>query len=808
MSALIPELRHALRRWGGRPGLAITVVLTLGLGIGATTAIFSVVDGVLLRPLPWREPDRLVAAYLVRPAWRTDPVLSFLWDSGFLSWPNFREMQAQRETFDAVAAWQRARPVALAGTSDLLQALNVSAEFLATLGARPYAGRAFTAAEDETTSDSVMVSYETWQNRFGGDPAIVGRRISIDEVTRTIVGVLPPRFRFEGEPPEFLIPTGTLTGQLSTNNNMLRVIARLAPGVTLEQASGRIAPILNGGQGRNERTSRLVSLPDDQLASARTPLYLLFGASLLLLLIACANVAGLLLGDAGTRRHEIAVRRALGAARWRVARQMLAESSLLAIGGGVAGLVAAGWIVPALVALAPTRLPRIDTVTIDPRVLLFAAVLSGATTILSGAVPSLAGSSSPAVDALRSGRGLTRFRSRSQRLIVSSQVALAVVLLVAAALLGETVVRLTSLPVGFDDNGLLVLSVVPSRSLAPDMPRRTQADGALLEHIRGLPGVESAAVTASPPFGTSYGSNTIEVSGRPGEFLTTQRHIVSEGFFATMRIPILRGRAFEPADAARQLFGPAAPGTEVPESLGVAIVSRELERRSLGGNALGQRIRFNRTWLDVIGVVADVKSRQYSEDAGPAFYVYTRQMPYITGSQFVVRVAGDPASLVPEIRKAVSGFDSRIGIASVETMRALMDRTVANEWYRATLSSAFGGAALVLAAIGLFALLSRAVSERQREIGIRMAVGARPVQVVRLIVAEGGMPVATGLLVGVLAALASSRVIRSQLYGVTPTDPHTFVLVSTVLIAAALTAMLLPAFRASRVEPVTTLRGD
>lgn len=252
MSALLSELRHALRRWTARPGLAITVVLTLGLGIAATTAIFSVVDGVLLRPLPWREPDRLVAAYLMRPAWRTDPVLSFLWDTGFLSWANFREVQAQ-QTFEAVAAWQRARPVALAGTSDLLQALNVSSGFLATLGARPYAGRAFTAAEDESTRDSVMVSYETWQNRFGGDPAIVGQRISIDEVAWTIVGVLPPRFRFEGEPAEFLIPTGTLTGQLSANNNILRVVARLAPGVTLEQASGSIAPILNGGQGRNER---------------------------------------------------------------------------------------------------------------------------------------------------------------------------------------------------------------------------------------------------------------------------------------------------------------------------------------------------------------------------------------------------------------------------------------------------------------------------------------------------------------------------------------------------------------------------
>jgi putative ABC transport system permease protein len=806
MSALLLEVRYAMRRWVGRPGLVVTVVLTLGLGIGATTAIFSVVDGVLLRPLPWREADRLVAAYTVRPAWRTDPVLGFLWDTGFLSWPNFRAIEAQGETFESAAAWQRARLVALAGTSDVVQALNVSSGFLPTLGVQPYAGRTFTATEDDTLSDSVMVSYETWQNRFGRDAAIVGRRVSIDEVMRTIVGVLPPRFRFEGEPAEFLIPTGTTPR--SPDNNVFREIARLTSGVTLAQASSRIAPLLNGGQGRNERQSRLVSLPDDQLASARAPLYLLFGASLLLLLIACANVAGLLLGDAGTRRHEIAVRRALGAARWPVARQMLTESVLMAIGGGLAGLVAAWWIVPALVALAPTRLPRIDTVAIDARVLMFAAALSGLTTILFGAMPSLMGSSSPAVDALRSGRGMARFRGRSQRMIVSCQVALAVVLLVAAALLGETVIRLTSLPVGFDNERLLVLNVVPSRSMAPNMPRRTQVEGALLEHIRGLPGVESAAATASPPFGTSFGSNTIEVSGRPGESLVTQRHIVSDGFFATMRIPILRGRGFEPTDAARQLFGPALPGAEVPESLGVAIVSRELERRYLGGNALGQRIRFNRTWLDVVGVVADVKTRQYSEETGPAFYVYNQQMPYITVSQFVVRASGDPASLIPSLRATITGFDSRFAIASIETMRTLMDRTVANEWYRALLSSAFGVAALVLAAIGLFGLLSRAVSERQREIGVRIAVGARPMDVVRLILTEAGRPVAVGLSVGIVAAIGSSRLIQSQLYGVRATDPHTFLLVSAVLLAAASAALLLPALRASHVDPVTTLRAD
>ncbi len=566
------DIRYAMRRWVARPGLAVTVVLTLGMGIGGTTAIFSVVDGVLLRPLPWREPNRLVAVHIVRESWRTDPVLSFSWNTGVLSWPNFRALQMQRQAFEDVAIWQRTRPVALAGTSEVVQALSTSSGFLRTLGASPYAGRTFTPQEDDADSDSVMVSYEAWQRRFGGDPAIVGRRVTIDEITRTIVGVLPRRFQFEGDPPEFVFPFGVLARQRSDDNYAYRVFARLASGVTLEQAAPLAAAVLNGGQGRNARTSRLATIPDDQLGPVRAPLFTLLGASVLLLLIACANVAGLLLGDAGARRHEVAVRRALGAGRWRVTRQMISESALLAACGGVAGLIAAWWILPALVALAPSRLPRLDTVSIDARVLVFAAIACSVTTILAAAIPSLAGSAIPPLDALRAARGSAAFRSRAQRVMVAVQVAIALVLLAGAALLGESVVRLTSEPVGFDDEGLLVLSVTGSRSLAPDMAQRARIDADLLDRVRTMPGVTSASATASPPFGTSFGSNPIEVTGRPGELLSAQRHLVSEDFFTTMRMPMVRGRAFERTDAARQLLAPAPRGGEVEDSLGVAIV--------------------------------------------------------------------------------------------------------------------------------------------------------------------------------------------------------------------------------------------
>ena len=808
--ALVPtDIRYALRRWASRPGLAITVVLTLGLGIGTATAIFSVVDGVLLRPLPWRESDRLVSPYVVREGWRSDPALSFSWNNGFLSWPNFRDLQKQN-VFESVAAWRRTRLITVWETGDVAQALNVTSNFLATLGAAPYLGRTFTTAEDDTASDSILISYEAWQRRFGGDERIIGRQTRLDDAPRTIVGVLAPRFQYEGEPPEFLLPFGSLAaGERSENNNAYRVVARLAQGLTVEQAAGGVAAILNGGQGRNQRTSRVATIPDDQLGPVRAPLYMLFGASVLLLLIACANVAGLLLGETGTRRHEVAVRRALGAERWRLVRQMLTENALLGGAGALIGVLAAWWVTPILVTLAPSRMPRIDWVAVDARVMVFAVFVGGAMTMLCGAWPSVAGSSFPPIDALRSGRGLARFRGRSQRLIVSCQVALAVVLLAGAALLGETVVRLTSQPVGFDERGLLAVGVVPrQRALLTDMPRRTQAHNELLARIREMPGVESAATTASPPFGTSYGSNSIEVSGRPGESLSAQRHIVSEGFFNTMGMRMVGGREFDVADAARQILNPALPGTESSDSLGVAIVSRELERRYFGGNATGQRIRFNRMWLDVIGVAPDAKSLQYTDEAAPAFYVYSKQMPYIAVTQFVVRASGDPLALVAALRQVVTREDSQFAVTYVDTMRTMMARTVANERYRATLSSAFGLAALVLAAIGLFGLLTRAVNERRREIGVRMAVGARPGDVVRLVMREGGLLVAGGLVVGVPAALAVAQLIRAQLYGVGPSDPHVFVFVSVVLSVVAAGAMALPAIRASRVDPISTLRAE
>jgi predicted permease len=793
------------------PAPALTAVVTLGLGIGATTAIFSIVDGVLLRPLPWREPERLVSVYVVI----TDFLTGAVRDSTALSWPNVRDVRDHTRAFEAVGAWTGLTTVVGGDTAQFAEALRVSSGLLPMLGVRPRAGRSFTVEEDDVLSDSVMISFEAWQRRFGADGNIIGRRVVLDDVPRTIVGVLPPEFaaqfgdenRMWTTPPEFLIPFGTmLPNDRSERNLRYRVMARLRREASLAEAAGQVSSILDRGEGRDRRTSRVASLLDDQLGRSRTPLFLLLAASMLVLFIACANVAGLLLGDAGSRRHEVAVRQALGAGRLQVVRQLLVECGVLAFAGGALGVATAWWIVPGLTSLAPARLPRLDTVSVDVRVLAFAAIVSALTIIVFGIGPSLAGSSVQPAHALRDAGSTGRFRARTQRLIVVGEVALAIVLLSGAALLAETLFRLASQPVGFDPRKLLALDVRPPRETADNAARRAQLETSLLDRIRAVPGVESAAATMWAPFGGGYGFNTIGVEGRPGERLRARRHVVTEDYFETMGMSVVRGRAFERADAAWQQPTQPPPDGDLIESPGVAIVSEELERRYFEGAAVGRRMVFGRTWLTIVGVVPDVKMGQYSEEATPEFYVFARQMPWLVVGQIVVRASGDPSALIPAVRRAVADVNNRSAITMIRSMDDSMSVTVANERYRAVLSSAFGVAALLLASIGLFGLLSRTVSERRREFGVRMAVGARRVDLVRLVLGEGGLLVLGGLLLGVPAALGATSVIRSQLEGVQPADPHTFVLVSAVLGATALAAMLGPAVRASRVDPMSTLR--
>lgn len=812
--SITSDARHAVRRWAARPALALTAMLTLSLGIGATTAIYSIVDGVLLRPAPWHEPERLVSVYRMNPAWRNDPVFTN-WDHLRLSWPDFRDLQRATPAFGSIGSWSP-QPAVIGGeTPDRVSSVRMSSGLLPLLGVRPVLGRVFSQDEDSRATDSVMISYEAWQRRFGGQAGIIGHHVVLDDTPRTIIGVLPRGFRVslqadlanDAAPAEFVVPFGTLgTVDRSPTNLRYNVVARLATGASLAEADAQAGRVLKGSDTRTERLSQVVPLVEDQLGQSREPLFIILGASSLLLLIACANVAGLLMKDVSARRHEIAVRRALGADRWRVARQLLVENLMLAAGGGAAGLVAAWWLTPALIAIAPRTIPRIDSVSVDLRVIAFAALVTLITTTVFGTWPSLAGSSAFPVEALHESRNAGSARRHMQRLLVVAQIALAVVLLVGATLLAETVIHLSGQPVGFDPRGVLVLGVRLPPDATPNSTARAQLETSLLDRLRATPGVESAAGIAAPPFGGVTGFNTIAVDGRPNERLSAQRHVVTDHYFRTMAMPILRGRGFEAADAAWQQIEQPPAGTLI-DGAGVVIVSQELERRFFGGNAVGRRLTFGWTRLTVVGVVPDVKMMAYSEDATPAFYLFAQQMPWLAVSQFVIRTREDTVSMSPRLREAAAAVSGRRAVSSIAALNDRMTSTIANERYRAALSSTFGVLALVLTVVGLFGLLSRTVHERRREIGVRIAVGARPADVLKIVVAEGGGLVLAGLVVGVPAAVVAARVIRSLLFGVQPFDPYSFALASVVLAGATLAAMILPAVRASRVDPVVTLRA-
>jgi predicted permease len=788
MSIVRSELRQAFRRWASRPAVALTAVVTLALGIGTATAIFSVVDGVLLRPLPWRDPDRLVTTWIVRPQWRTSPVFSAAWDRGTISWSEFRDLEQRSRAFERIAVWSPQPVLTLGGASEVVRGMLVSSGFLPALGIEPYSGRSFTPAEDETASDAVIVTYESWQNRFGGGPDVIGRTMTIEGVPRTVVGVLPPQFRFEGDAVELLIPFGAWAPALRSNSTY-RSVLRLQPGVTTGQAADDIEPILRGGRTRDVQTSRVELLSESQLARDRQPMLLLLGASMLLMLIACANVAGLLLGETGSRRGEIALRQALGAGSIRIVRQLLVEAGVLGAAGAAFGVVTGWWLTPVLVAFAPATLPRLDTVGVDARALAFAIAIALITTLVVGIWPAIAAARTRPATAHQESRNMTRRRTAASRLVVIGEVGLAVILLVAAALLGETVLRLAAEPVGFQPDGLVAMRM---RSMTREVATRAQQQSALVERIRALPGVAAAAWTSAAPFGGNFSSTGVELDGRPGEKPTGRRYIVGDDYFRALGLPIIRGRAFQASDR---------------ESVPVAIASREMERRYFGGSAVGRRLRVDGTWFTIVGVAGDNKLLEYDEETVPAFFVFGPQVGF-GFNEIVVRAAGDPAAVTPALRRAVGAAGAGLAIVSIETMAIRMRATVANQRYRALLSSAFGGAALLLTAIGIYGLLRREVDERRREIGIRLAVGARPAGVAGSVLSDGARLVMPGLVLGSLAALGTGRLLGAQLYGVQPTDAHVFVVAQMVLVLAALAATAIPAIRASRINPAVTLRGE
>jgi Acidobacterial duplicated orphan permease len=769
----------------------------LGLGLGATTSIYSIVDAVLLRPLTWTEPARLVNVKVARPELRSNPVQTRLWDQGGLSWPMLKDLQTNTSTLQAFGAWRAEEPTLNGAPNEVVPALLTTANLLPMLGVRPHRGRFFTPEEDDAAADVVVVSYETWQRRYGSRADILGQTISLNERRLTIVGVLPPRFRFGTTvPAEFLLPMGRIpVGQRAAANHFLKGVARLAPGVALEHATQELDPIISGDEGLDKKRAHLVWLEEDERGPSRRPLLVLLVAAGLLLLIATSNVAALLLGDAAGRRHELAVRAAIGATRRQIARQLFAESLVLAGVAAVIGLVVAAWLTPVLVSLAPTALPLMDTVRLDARVFVFALALTFASSLLFGVAPSLTVASADPAEALREGgRDGALRRTHGYRWIVAGQVALATILLVGAGLLGETVRQMTSQPIGFDAGGLVVTNLrLPSMAgLTP--PQRVVRLQSVLDRVTALPEVVSATATNSAPFGISGGASRIEIPGRTldGD-ATANRHIVTERYFETLGIPVVKGRGFDASDATGGY---------------AAVVTDQFEQILMEGDALGKRFLLNGNEHTVVGVVSAVKQRRYTDDPSIAFYLLSRQVPSWETLTIIIRAAGDPHALLPTLRRAIAEAEPHVSFVTLETMATMTGRSIAEERFRAQLAIAFGATAVLLSAIGLYGLVARSVSDRRREIGVRLALGSDPGQVRGLVLRQALGLVGLGVVIGVPTALLAARGLATFLYGVTPASPLALAIAVATITSAAALAALGPALRAARINPIEVLRNS
>lgn len=828
------DLRYALQRWRRRPGFAAGTVLTLALGIGTTTAIFSLVDAVLLRPPPWPEPERLVAIHAVIPDGRDDPVTAATWNRGMVTW---LEWDALRDAavFEGVAVWRRSPSIVTSGEErpEVVETLEVSSNFLPTLGVAPAVGRQFAREEDDAASDGVMVTHEAWQQRFAGQAVVgqpvvlqfttpVGSSSSTARQTKIIVGILPPNVEFASERPEFLLPLGyAAQAGHAVGGDELRAIARLAQGSSLAAGTAAAGQILGARPSSGTVKARVVPLADDLRQGTARPLWLLFGGSSLVLLVACTNVAGLLLGEARSRRPEVSLRRALGASRAAITRQLLVEHALIGGTASVAGLLISGWLARAVVTIAPEGLPTAELVGLSLRIVLFGLSLGAVTLVTFGVLPALSLASTPgAGTGVQSWRDAGAGRHLGQRTGVVLTLALSVVLLVGASLFVETVLRLTAQPLGFDPAkiGIVATSYTGLRHVdSGTVIRRARAGGltgrdvalalereAVLAHalrtqeivdaLATVPGVTHSAGASGAPFQMTPRAVEIRIpGGRSGASARVKQQVVTQHYFETMRMPIVSGRSFTAADSA----GPH-----------LAVVSQEFERRFFRGDAVGRRFDHvlgeASIGYEVVGVVPDVKHRGFLDDTEPCFYTFHRQTYGVT--HFLVRTSGNPTTLLPLVRSTIARVNPQVVVTTTDTMQRVIARSMAEEHLRAMLSALFSGAALVLAIVGLYALASRRVSERAREFGVRIALGAGPAAVGALVLRDAMVIVGLGLLIGLPGAFAVSQLTQTLLYGVSAAAPHVYLTVSAAVVVTSTVAAILPARRAGRLDPLTLLR--
>jgi len=818
METLIRDIRYGIRSLLKRPAFTAVVVLVLALGIGANTAIFTVVNAVLLQPPPYPEPDRLLRVFsaLGRENIRET--------GGTVFAPDFVEWSTQCHTCEHLGAYTLPWPSNLTGGAepDRVRVARVSYDLFATLAILPLLGRPFTpdeAARPVFTSKStaaavntsVVLGYSLWQRRFGADKAVLGKTVKIEGDNCTIVGVMPAGFKFPNEADAWLpVSLGT-----KRDNRFLNVVARLRAGVTPSQAQAELETIARRlGQEfpitNRELSVDVVPLQQSMVGEVRPVLLIFFGAVSFVLLIACANVASLLLASAATRQREMAIRAALGASRLRIVRQLLSESVLLSLLGGALGLLLATWIVNLLVAAAPQQIPRLNAIEIDRWTLGFTFLLSLVTGVIFGLAPALQSARLDLNSTLKEGSsqlagGGARHRLRS--LLVVSEIALSLVLLIGAGLLVKSFARLRATPLGFDSARVLTASITLPEASYPTMASVKSYYQQALARIVSRPEVQAASVVNALPLGNNgariRGDLTIEgeATERPG--LRVNKVGISPDYFRVLAIPLVKGRPFTDHDTA--------------DSPGVVIISESLARTAWPNqDPIGKRLNIGfggETWREVVGVVSDVKQQEIGEPSSVSLYqpflqVADKRRWFLGDMTFVVRTAAEPQSFAATLRDELANIDKELPLYDVKVLKDVVSEQFTDPAFYTLLLGSFSGLAIVLAAAGIYGLISYATAQRTHEIGIRMALGARSGDVLRLVIRQGMKLVLAGIAIGVAGAFALTRVLSTFMYQVTVTDPATFIGVSFLLAFVALLACYIPARRATKVDPLVALRYE
>ncbi len=812
LDTLRQDAQYAVRSFLKAPSFAAIVLTTLALGIGASTAIFSMVNGILLKPLPLPDPDRLVYSNEVNAKG----------DLISISWPNYLDWRTRVKSFEALGL-SRDEPLVLTGVerAERLRARRVTANFFTVLGVSPLLGRAFTDADDRPAAPPVVILTDRfWRGQLSGDPSALGRTIKLDDVAYTVVGVTPAGFEFPSSsfprPHDLFVSMGPVSGSPNLidrgNHNGFSSIGRLRSGATVESAERELKEIAAALEREYPNTNSAISVRTRPLAvqlvgDMRLTLLALVGAVGCLLLIACMNVANLLVARGAGRQHELAVRAALGGGRARLMRQLLVESTIISIAGGALGIAIAGWLLHALVAVAPDGTPRIGQVVIDARALLFALAASTTSGLVFGVLPAFQASGVNAQHALVRARS-TGFAARSHRLrrgLMVVEIALALVLLTGAGLMMRTLHELTSVDTGIRTDHLLTTRL----NLAGaqwTVPKRITFFDNLAARLRALPGVTHVAFTFSLPIDGSNWNSVFIAGDKPlperAKLPSAAFTPISTGYFEAMGMRLVRGRLFD--------------ATESPDSPRTIVINETLAKRLWPGeDPIGKRLKQGwpetpptiSPWRDVVGVVSDVKMNGVSSETPLQVYIPAIQEPP-RSMAIVIRTATDAASLGPSVEAAVRELDKDLPLFQMRTMDRMLDGSLARQRMSMTIFVVFAFVALVLASVGLYGVVSHGVTERTREIGVRMALGAEQRHVLGLVVRQGLTTTAIGAAVGIAGAVAASRLIEGLLFGVTPTDPVTFAAVAATLAIVAVTACYVPAWRATRVDPTTALRSE